>query len=101
MEEFNISSKKLQKLSALKELLQKGVEHIPELQAYLSKIDSIVDTIKDGEISVVLLGSFSDGKTSAIAGLLGRLEDNMKIDNDESSDELTIIVLKTLRKVSR
>lgn len=62
MEEFNISSKKLQKLSALKELLQKGVEHIPELQAYLSKIDSIVDTIKDGEISVVLLGSFSDGK---------------------------------------
>ena len=43
MEEFNISSNKLQKLAALKELLQKGVEHIPELQAYLSKIDSIVD----------------------------------------------------------
>ena len=37
MEEFNISSNKLQKLEALKELLQKGVEHIPELQAYLSK----------------------------------------------------------------
>ncbi len=98
MEEFNISSNKLQKLAALKELLQKGVEHIPELQAYLSKIDSIVDTIKDGEISVVLLGSFSDGKTSAIAGLLGRLEDNMKIDNDESSDELTIYRPKDLKK---
>ena len=69
MEEFNISSKKLQKLSSLKKKKKKGVEHIPELQAYLSKIDSIVDTIKDGEISVVLLG---------------RLEDNMKIDNDES-----------------
>lgn len=53
MEEFNISSKKLQKLSALKTLLQSGVEYIPELQAYLSKIDSIVNTIKDGEISVV------------------------------------------------
>ena len=53
MEEFNISSNKLQKLATLKELLQKGVEHIPELQAYLSKINSIVDTIKDGEISVV------------------------------------------------
>ena len=61
MEEFNISSKKLQKLSALKTLLQNGVEYIPELQAYLSKIDSIVNTIKDGEISVVLLGSFADG----------------------------------------
>lgn len=62
MEEFNISSNKLQKLATLKELLQKGVEHIPELQAYLSKINSIVDTIKDGEISVVLLGSFIYGK---------------------------------------
>lgn len=90
MEEFNIKSNKLQKLTALKQLLQKGVEYIPELQSYLGKIDSIVDSINDGEISVVLLGSFSDGKTSAIAGLLGRLEDNMKIDNDESSDELTI-----------
>lgn len=98
MEEFNISSKKLQKLSALKTLLQSGVEYIPELQAYLSKIDSIVNTIKDGEISVVLLGSFSDGKTSAIAGLLGRLEGNMKIDNDESSDELTIYRPKDLKK---
>ena len=28
MEEFNISSNKLQKLAALKELLQKGVENI-------------------------------------------------------------------------
>ena len=98
MEEFNISSKKLQKLFALKTLLQNGVEYIPELQAYLSKIDSIVNTIKDGEISVVLLGSFADGKTSAIAGLLGRLEDNMKIDVDESSDELTIYRPKDLKK---
>lgn len=98
MEEFNIKSNKLQKLTALRQLLQKGVEYIPELQSYLGKIDSIVDTINDGEISVVLLGSFSDGKTSAIAGLLGRLEDNMKIDNDESSDELTIYRPKDLKK---
>ena len=98
MEEFNIKNDKLQKLTALKQLLQKGVEYIPELQSYLGKIDSIVNTIKNGEISVVLLGSFSDGKTSAIAGLLGRLEDNMKIDNDESSDELTIYRPKDLKK---
>lgn len=98
MEEFNIKSNKLQKLTALKQLLQKGVEYIPELQSYLGKIDGIVDSINDGEISVVLLGSFSDGKTSAIAGLLGRLEDNMKIDNDESSDELTIYRPKDLKK---
>ena len=98
MEEFNITSKKLQKLTLLKALLQKGVEYIPELQSYLGKIDSIMSTIADGEISVVLLGSFSDGKTSAIAGMLGRLEDNMKIDNDESSDELTVYRPKDLKK---
>lgn len=98
MVEFNITSKQLQRLSDLKTLLQKGVEYIPELQSYLGKIDSMMSTIKDGEISVVLLGSFSDGKTSAIAGLLGRLEDNMKIDNDESSDELTVYRPKDLKK---
>lgn len=98
MEEFNIKSNKLQKLISLKQLLQKGVEYIPELQSYLGKIDRILNTLKDGEISVVLLGSFSDGKTSAIAGLLGRLEDNMKIDNDESSDELTVYRPMDLKK---
>lgn len=98
MEEFNITNKKLQKLASLKSLLQKGIEYIPELQSYLGKIDSIINTIQDGEISVVLLGSFSDGKTSAIAGLLGRLEDNMKIDNDESSDELTVYRPKDLKR---
>lgn len=98
MEVFNITNKKLQKLASLKSLLQKGVEYMPELQSYLGKIYSMINTIQDGEISVVLLGSFSDGKTSAIAGLLGRLEDNMKIDNDESSDELTVYRPKDLKK---
>lgn len=98
MEEFNITNSKLQKLVSLKSLLQKGVNFIPELQTYLGKINSMINTIQDGDISVVLLGSFSDGKTSAIAGLLGRLEDNMKIDNDESSDELTVYRPKDLKK---
>lgn len=98
MEEFNITSKKLSKLTSLKHLLESGLGSIPELQIYLDKVNSIISTVNDGEISVVLLGSFSDGKTSAIAGLLGRLEDNMKIDNDESSDELTIYRPKDLKK---
>lgn len=98
MEEFNIISKRIKKLNSLKRLLESGLGYIPELQAYIDKIVSITSSVKDGEISVVLLGSFSDGKTSAIAGLLGRLEDNMKIDNDESSDELTIYRPKDLKK---
>lgn len=98
MEEFNIISKRIKKLNSLKCLLESGLDYIPELQIYLNKVVRIISSVKDGEISVVLLGSFSDGKTSAIAGLLGRLEDNMKIDNDESSDELTIYRPKDLKK---
>lgn len=98
MEEFNIISKRIKKLNSLKCLLELGLDYIPELQIYLNKVVRIISSVKDGEISVVLLGSFSDGKTSAIAGLLGRLEDNMKIDNDESSDELTIYRPKDLKK---
>ena len=98
MEEFNIRSKKAEKLKALKGILSEGVEMMPGLKSYIDKIDSIINTLNDGEISVVLLGSFSDGKTSVVAGLLGRLEDNMKIDNDESSDELTIYRPKDLKK---
>ena len=97
MEEFNIISKRIKKLNSLKRLLESGLNYIPELQTYIDKVVSIINSVKDGEISVVLLGSFSDGKTSAIAGLLGRLEDNMKIDNDESSDELTIYRPKDLK----
>lgn len=98
MEKFNIRSKKAEKLKALKGILSEGVEMMPGLKSYIDKIDSIINTLNDGEISVVLLGSFSDGKTSVVAGLLGRLEDNMKIDNDESSDELTIYRPKDLKK---
>ena len=97
MEEFNIISKRIKKLNSLKRLLESGLNYIPELQTYIDKVVSILNSVKDGEINVVLLGSFSDGKTSAIAGLLGRLEDNMKIDNDESSDELTIYRPKDLK----
>ncbi len=98
MEEFNFVSNRLQQLESLKDLLSEGTKYMPDLNVYRDKIDSIESTIKSQEISIVLLGSFSDGKTSAIAGLLGRLEDNMKIDNDESSDELTVYRPSDLKK---
>lgn len=54
------------------------------------QISKIKQAMKSNEtIRIVLLGSFSDGKTSVVAGMLGEVLDNMKIDIDESSDELT------------
>ena len=47
--------------------------------------------LKDSDIlSIALIGAFSDGKTTTIAGWLEEVKDNMKISTDESSDELAI-----------
>lgn len=90
MEQFEFRQKTRQRLQQLQALLKEGASLNIDMSDLLKKIESISSAIDDGIIRIVLLGSFSDGKTSAIAGLLGRLEDTMKIDIDESSDELKI-----------
>lgn len=54
--------------------------------------------IEDHICRIVLLGSFSDGKTTTMAAMMDRLEDSMKIDSDESSDELKIYRPDGLKK---
>lgn len=90
MEEYKFKSVSNGTLDKIKVLLEEGLGYGLKLQDCLKKVDSIKGMLNDGIVRIVLLGSFSDGKTSAIAGLLGRLEDTMKIDPDESSDELTV-----------
>lgn len=84
-------------LSGLEQLLDEGQRLGLDLTDAAQKFRSVVQSSEDETIRIVLLGSFSDGKTSAIAGLLGRLEDSMKIDQDESSDELKIYRPKDLK----
>lgn len=100
MEKFR--SYELQK----QELLQKIGRirsKILELEAFdidcsesLEKLESTVQAVQSEMISIVLVGSFSDGKTSVIAGWLGEKVDNMKIDSDESSDQLEIYTPSSL-----
>lgn len=54
----------------------------------INKIENAKTIIKNDKVSVVLVGAFSDGKTSVAAGWLNEKLDNMKIDSDESSDEI-------------
>lgn len=54
----------------------------------ISKIENAKKIIQNDKVSVVLVGAFSDGKTSVAAGWLNEKFDNMKIDSDESSDEI-------------
>lgn len=54
----------------------------------IRKIENAKEIIQNDKMSIVLVGAFSDGKTSVAAGWLNEKLDNMKIDSDESSDEI-------------
>lgn len=73
----------------LKKLLEQGVSLGLNLKDQIEKVEQVINSLNSDTIRIVLLGSFSDGKTSVVAGMLGKVLDNMKIDIDESSDELT------------
>lgn len=78
------------KFTVLEKLIDEGSNYDLDLTAIAERIKSYINSQQNGTIKIVLLGSFSDGKTTAIAGLLEKVESNMKIDEDESSDDLTI-----------
>lgn len=87
MESYNFTQSS--QLEALKALVAEGKKLGFDVGENLEKLTRIIDSLQqDKELRIVLLGSISDGKTSAIAGLFGKILDNMKIDSDESSDEL-------------
>ena len=83
----------------LKQLLIQGQDYGIDARQLVSKIDSVISMMNNQTISIVLMGSFSDGKTSAIAGMLGQVMENMKIDQDESSDELAIYRFEDIENV--
>lgn len=90
MEKFEIKHMYLQHLEELRALLNQGYNLGLDFSDVIKKLDNVCKSISDDIIRIVLMGTFSDGKTSAIAGMLGRLDDSMKIDLDESSDELNV-----------
>lgn len=75
-------------INKLLPLLNKAKEYGMDVTDIEKKVDDAIEKQKKGIVQIVLLGSFSDGKTSVIAGLLGRKTNDMKIDIAESSDEL-------------
>lgn len=82
----------------LKELIVEGEKLGLDFSSLEKKINEYLNSKEIGTIKIVLMGAFSDGKTTAIAGWLGKLENNMKIDEDESSDELSVYHIDALGK---
>jgi len=91
--------KAIEEFDSLKCLLKEGETLGIDVSQLIGKVDSLIASMRDQIVRIVLLGSFADGKTSAIAGLLGELKDNMKIDMDESSDELAVYRFKGVENV--
>jgi len=54
------------------------------------RVRNAMAAVDSDVLRIALLGAFSDGKTSVVAGWLGRLMADMKIDMDESSDRLAV-----------
>lgn len=80
----------LNRLEELYSILKDAEQYGISFKQLFSKIVELKTNAKDETIRIVLISSFSDGKTSIVAGLLGKIEENMKIDSDESSDEIVI-----------
>lgn len=86
------------KLVALETILSSNEDLDIDILPLKKKVHDVIETLQTDTVKIVLLGSFSDGKTSTVAGLLGKLEDNMKIDPDESSDDLVVYRPSSLKK---
>ncbi|MBR4926504.1 MAG: 50S ribosome-binding GTPase [Prevotella sp.] len=87
------SENNIERLRQLQSIVEQGQELGLELSDVAEKIKSAIRSARAGKTRIVMLGSFSDGKTSAVAGMLGELHDSMKIDVAESSDEITVFHL--------
>jgi hypothetical protein len=90
-EKYNLQKDEvISQLSQLKNLVEQLDDVGIDSTDVINKIDKSIANVKDDTLRIALLGAFSDGKTSVIAGWLGHVMDNMKIDSDESSNELAI-----------
>ena len=86
------------KLVALDTILYSNEDLDIDILTLKKKVHDVMESLQADTIKIVLLGSYSDGKTSTVAGLLSKVEDNMKIDPDESSDELVVYHPSSLKK---
>jgi GTPase SAR1 family protein len=94
MEQFKqFNAKKADVVASLK-ALQRSIEELSglglEVESDIIKVRKAIEDVQADALRIALLGAFSDGKTSVVAGWLGQVMNDMKIDTNESSDALAI-----------
>ncbi|QTP00506.1 50S ribosome-binding GTPase [Helicobacter pylori] len=92
LEQFKRNQKRNQEiLKKLLDFVHTGEKYGIKVEESLKdKIHNAMENVAGQKLKVALVGGFSCGKTSIAAAWIERLEENMKIDHQESSDEVKI-----------
>ncbi|MGN8439753.1 LeoA/HP0731 family dynamin-like GTPase [Helicobacter pylori] len=92
IEQFKKNQKRNQEiLKKLLDFVHTGEEYGIEVEESLKdKIRNAMENVAGQKLKVALVGGFSCGKTSIAAAWIDRLDKSMKIDHQESSDEVKI-----------
>ena len=72
MDKYNFNAKSQKVLSFLEKLLQEGEQWGLNYKEVRDKINHLKTVIESNQIKIALIGRFSDGKTSILAGMLGQ-----------------------------
>ncbi len=92
LEQFKANQKRNQEiLKKLLDFVHTGEKYGIKVEESLKdKIRNAMENVADQKLKVALVGGFSEGKTSIAAAWIDRLDKSMKIDHQESSDEVKI-----------
>ncbi|GAA8453467.1 50S ribosome-binding GTPase [Helicobacter pylori] len=92
LEQFKRNQKRNQEiLKKLLDFVYTGEEYGIKVEESLKdKIRNAMKDVSGQKLKVALVGGFSEGKTSIAAAWIERLDESMKIDHRESSDEVKI-----------
>ncbi len=92
LEQFKRNQKRNQEnLKKLLDFIHTGEKYGIQIEDSLKdKIRNAMENVADQKLKVALVGGFSEGKTSIAAAWIDRLDESMKIDHQESSDEVKI-----------
>ncbi|MGL2688648.1 LeoA/HP0731 family dynamin-like GTPase [Helicobacter pylori] len=92
LEQFKKNQKRNQEiLKKLLDFVHTGEEYGIKVEESLKdKIRNAMEDVSGQKLKVALVGGFSCGKTSIAAAWIDRLDESMKIDHQESSDEVKV-----------
>ncbi|GAA8732283.1 hypothetical protein HpDR96b_04140 [Helicobacter pylori] len=92
LEQFKKDQKRNQEiLKKLLDFVHTGEKYGIKVEDSLKdKIHNAMENVAGQKLKVALVGGFSCGKTSIAAAWIDRLDKSMKIDHEESSDEVKV-----------